>query len=229
MRIWPGRPYPLGATWDGEGVNFALFSENATAVELCLFDEPDAIQETHRIRIEECTDHVWHVYLPEVQPGQRYGYRVHGPYEPEAGHRFNPAKLLFDPYAKAIAGTITWSDALFGYQIGDPKEDLSLNDQDNAGSIPKCVVVDQAFTWGGDQLLRTPWDRTVIYELHVNGFTARHPDIPKHLRGTYAGLATPAVIEHLQHVGITAVELLPVHHFIRDKHLVDRGLTNYWG
>ncbi|HEV8329679.1 MAG TPA: glycogen debranching protein GlgX [Nitrospiraceae bacterium] len=229
MRIWPGRPYPLGATWDGEGVNFALFSENATAVELCLFDEPDANKETHRIRIEERTDHVWHVYLPEVWPGQRYGYRVHGPYEPEAGHRFNPAKLLLDPYAKAIAGTIDWSNALYGYRIGDPKEDLSVDDQDNAGSIPKCVVVDQAFTWGGDQLLRTPWDRTVIYELHVKGFTARHPDIPKHLRGTYAGLATPSVIEHLQHVGITAVELLPVHHFIRDKHLVDRGLTNYWG
>src|SRR5438309_5997729 len=229
MRIWPGRPYPLGATWDGEGVNFALFSENATAVELCLFDEPDATKETHRIRIEECTDHVWHIYLPEVRPGQRYGYRVHGPYEPEAGHRFNPAKLLFDPYAKAIAGTIDWSNALYGYRIGDPKEDLSVDNQDNASSIPKCVVVDQAFTWGGDQLLRTPWDRTVIYELHVNGFTARHPDIPKHLRGTYAGLGTPAVIEHLQHVGITAVELLPVHHFIRDKHLVDRELTNYWG
>ena len=229
MRIWPGHPYPLGATWDGEGVNFALFSENATAVDLCLFDEPHGVQETHRIRIEECTDYVWHVYLPEIRPGQRYGYRVHGPYEPEEGHRFNPAKLLFDPYAKAIAGMINWSSALYGYQIGDPKGDLSINDHDNAAFIPKCVVVDQAFTWGGDQLLRTPWDRTVIYELHVNGFTARHPDIPKHLRGTYAALATPAVIEHLQHVGITAVELLPVHHFIRDKHLVDRGLTNFWG
>jgi glycogen operon protein len=210
-------------------VNFALFSENATTVELCLFDEPDANKETHRIRIEKCTDHVWHIYLPEVRPGQRYGYRVHGPYELEAGHRFNPAKLLFDPYAKAIVGTIDWSSALYGYRIGDPKEDLSVDNQDNASSIPKCVVVDQAFTWGGDQLLRTPWDRTVIYELHVKGFTARHPDIPKHLRGTYAGLATLAVIEHLQHVGITAVELLPVHHFIHDKHLVDRGLTNYWG
>jgi glycogen operon protein len=210
-------------------VNFALFSENATAVDLCLFDETGAPQETDRIRIEECTDHIWHLYLPEVRPGQHYGYRVHGPYEPEAGHRFNPAKLLLDPYAKAIAGTTDWSDALFGYRMGDPKTDRSLDEQDNAGSIPKCVVVDQAFTWGGDQLLRTPWDRTVIYELHVKGFTARHPDIPKNLRGTYAGLATPAVIEHLQHVGITAVELLPVHHFIRDKYLVGRGLTNYWG
>ena len=229
MRIWPGSPYPLGATWDGEGVNFALFSENATAVDLCLFDRPDDPKETHRIRIEECTDFVWHVYLPEVRPGQHYGYRVHGLYEPEAGHRFNPAKVLYDPYAKAIAGTIDWSESLFGYRIGDPKADLSLDDRDNAASIAKCVVVDQAFTWGGDQLLRTPWDRTVIYELHVQGFTARHPDIPPNLRGTYAGLATPAVIEHLQHLGVTAVELLPVHHFVRDKHLIDRGLTNYWG
>ena len=219
----------MGATWDGEGVNFALFSENATAVELCLFERPDDARETHRIRIEECTDFVWHVYLPESRPGQLYGYRVHGLYEPEAGLRFNPAKVLIDPYAKAIAGNIDWSDALFGYRIGDPKEDLSLDDRENVGSIPKCVVVDQAFTWGGDQLLRTPWDRTVIYEVHVHGFTARHPDVPKNLRGTYAGLATPEVIEHLQHVGVTAVELLPVHHFVRDKHLVDRGLTNYWG
>ena len=229
MRIWPGSPYPLGATWDGEGVNFALFSENATAVELCLFERPDDARETHRIRIEECTDFVWHVYLPESRPGQLYGYRVHGLYEPEVGLRFNPAKVLIDPYAKAIAGNIDWSDSLFGYRIGDPKADLSLDDRENAGSIPKCVVVDQAFTWGGDQLLRTPWDRTVIYEVHVHGFTARHPDVPKNLRGTYAGLATPEVIEHLQHVGVTAVELLPVHHFVRDKHLVDRGLTNYWG
>ncbi|HEX5550986.1 MAG TPA: glycogen debranching protein GlgX [Nitrospira sp.] len=229
MRIWPGSPYPLGATWDGEGVNFALFSENATAVELCLFGRPYDPQETHRIRIEECTDFVWHVYLPEIRPGQLYGYRVHGLYEPEVGLRFNPAKVLIDPYAKAIAGNIDWSDALFGYRIGDPKADLSLDDRDNAASIPKCVVVDQAFTWGGDQLLRTAWDRTVIYEVHVHGFTARHPDVPEHMRGTYAGLATPEVIEHLQQVGVTAVELLPVHHFIRDKHLVDRGLTNYWG
>ena len=229
MRIWPGSPYPLGATWDGEGVNFALFSENATAVELCLFGRTDSPQETHRIRIEECTDFVWHVYLPEIRPGQLYGYRVHGLYEPEVGLRFNPAKVLIDPYAKAIAGNIDWSDALFGYRIGDPKADLSLDDRDNAGFIPKCVVVDQAFTWGGDQLLRTPWDQTVIYEVHVHGYTARHPDVPKHLRGTYAGLATPEVIEHLQQVGVTAVELLPVHHFVRDNHLIERGLTNYWG
>jgi len=169
------------------------------------------------------------VYLPEIRPGQLYGYRVHGLYEPEVGLRFNPAKVLIDPYAKAIAGNIDWSDALFGYRIGDPKADLSLDDRDNAGFIPKCVVVDQAFTWGGDQLLRTPWDQTVIYEVHVHGYTARHPDVPKHLRGTYAGLATPEVIEHLQQVGVTAVELLPVHHFVRDNHLIERGLTNYWG
>jgi isoamylase len=229
VRIWPGKPYPLGATWDGEGVNFALFSENATGVDLCLFESPEHARETHRIRLEECTDYVWHVYLPEIRPGQLYGYRVHGLYEPEAGLRFNPAKVLIDPYAKAIAGAINWSDALFGYRIGDPKADLSLDDRDNVGSIPKCVVVDQAFTWGGDQLLRTPWNRTVIYEVHVHGYTARHPDVPKNLRGTYAGLATPEVIEHLQQVGVTAVELLPVHHFVRDQHLIDRGLTNYWG
>jgi isoamylase len=229
VRIWPGKPYPLGATWDGEGVNFALFSENATGVDLCLFESPEHPRETHRIRLEECTDYVWHVYLPEIRPGQLYGYRVHGLYEPEAGLRFNPAKVLIDPYAKAIAGAINWSDALFGYRIGDPKADLSLDDRDNVGSIPKCVVVDQAFTWGGDQLLRTPWNRTVIYEVHVHGYTARHPDVPKNLRGTYAGLATPEVIEHLQQVGVTAVELLPVHHFVRDQHLIDRGLTNYWG
>src|SRR6476469_293383 len=229
MRIWPGSPYPLGATWDGEGVKFALFSENATAVELCLFGRPYDPQETHRIRIEECTDFVWHVYLPEIRPGQLYGYRVHGLYEPEVVLRFNPSKVLIDPYAKAVAGNIDWSDALFGCRIGDPKADLSLDDRDNAGFIPTCVVVDQAVTWCGDQLLRTAWDRTVIYEVHVHGYTARHPDVPKHLRGTYAGLATPEVIEHLQQVGVTAVELLPVHHFIRDHHLIERGLTNYWG
>jgi len=229
MRAWPGRPYPLGATWDGEGVNFALFSENARAVELCLFEGARAVEESHRIWIEERTDQVWHLYLPEVRPGQHYGYRVHGPYEPEAGHRFNPAKLLLDPYAKAIAGTIQWSDEMFGYRLGDPRTDLSCDLGNTAGYVPKCVVLDQSFTWGGDRLLRTPWDRTVIYEMHVKGFTARHPDVPEKLRGTYAGLVTPAAIEHLQRLGITAVELLPVHQSVDDKHLVDRGLTNYWG
>lgn len=229
MRIWPGRPYPLGATWDGEGVNFALFSENATSVELSLFDRADADKETQRIRLQERTDQTWHVYLPEARPGQHYGYRVYGPYEPESGHRFNPAKLLLDPYAKAISGTIEWSDAMFGYRIGDPAADLSLDDRDNAGNVPKCVVIDQSFTWGGDQLLKTPWDKTVIYEVHVKGLTARHPDVPEALRGTYAGLASPPVLEYLQRLGVTAVELLPVHHFVADKHLHDRGLTNYWG
>ena len=184
MRTWPGTPYPLGATWDGEGVNFAIFSENATAVELCLFDGPDSDRESARIRVEEQTDQVWHVYLPEARPGQHYGYRVHGPYEPEAGHRFNPNNLLIDPYAKSIAGTIQWSDAMFGYTIGDPKADLSFNTRDNAGNIPKCVVIDPAFTWGGDQLLKTAWDKTIIYEVHVKGFTARHPDVPESMRGT---------------------------------------------
>jgi glycogen operon protein len=219
----------LGATWDGEGVNFAVFSENATAVELCLFDGPEADKDSHRIRLEERTDQVWHVYLPEVRPGQHYGYRVHGPYAPEDGHRFNPAKLLIDPYARSIAHTVEWSDSMFGYRIGDPKADLSRDDRDNAGNVPKCVVIDQAFTWGGDHLLRTPCEKTVIYEVHVKGFTMRHPEVPEALRGTYAGLATPPVIDYLTALGVTAVELLPVHHFVRDKHLIDRGLTNYWG
>ncbi len=229
MRMWPGQPYPLGATWDGAGVNFALFSENATGVELCLFDGPEGNQEIARIRIVEQTDQVWHVYLPEVRPGQRYGYRVHGPYAPEEGHRFNPAKLLLDPYAKAIAGTVRWSDALFGYTIGHPNTDLALNERDSAGGLPKCVVVDPAFSWGNDTYPRTPWHRTLIYEVHVKGFTARHPDVPKQLRGTYAGLTCPEVIDYLHSLGITAVELMPVHQFVVDKHLADRGLTNYWG
>ena len=229
MRIWPGKPYPLGATWDGEGVNFALFSEHATAVELCLFDGLDLEKASHRIRIEEQTDQVWHAYIPGLWPGQHYGYRVHGPYVPQEGHRFNHHKLLIDPYAKAIAGTIEWSDAMFGYRIGDQKTDLSFDSRDNAANIPKCVVVDQAFTWGGDRHLKTPWDRTVIYEVHVKGFTARHPEVPAHMRGTYSALTTPAAIDHLLNLGVTAIELLPVHHYVRDKHLADRDLTNYWG
>ncbi len=229
MRIWPGKPYPLGATWDGEGVNFALFSEHATAVELCLFDGPEAVKESQRIRLEEQTDQVWHAYIPGLWPGQHYGYRVHGPYAPHEGHRFNHHKLLIDPYAKSIAGTIEWSDAMFGYRIGNPKADLSFDTRDNAANIPKCVVVDQAFTWGGDQHPKTPWDRTVIYEVHVKGLTAQHPEVPDHMRGTYSALTTPAVIDHLLDLGVTAVELLPTHHFVRDKHLADRGLTNYWG
>jgi glycogen operon protein len=210
-------------------VNFALFSENATAVELCLFDGPEVGKESHLIRMEERTDQVWHLYIPGLWPGQHYGYRVHGPYVPQEGHRFNPHKLLIDPYAKSIAGTIQWSDAMFGYRVGDPKEDLSFDDRDNASNVPKCVVIDQAFTWGGDHAPKTPWDRTIIYEVHVKGFTAQHPDVPDYMRGTYSALTTPAVVDHLLDLGVTAVELLPVHHFVRDKHLADQGLTNYWG
>jgi len=225
----PGHPYPLGATWDGEGVNFALFSENATGVDLCLFDRPDQEKETYSVRIEERTNQVWHVFLPEVRPGQLYGYRVHGPYEPQAGHRFNANKLLIDPYAKALQGALQWSDAMFGYRIGDPEADLSFDERNNASQVPKSVVIEQAFTWGDDRPLRRPWSETVIYEMHVRGFTMRHPLIEEALRGTYAGLATRPVIEYLQRLGVTAIELLPVHAFVADKHLLDKGLTNYWG
>jgi isoamylase len=229
MKLWPGNPYPLGATWDGSGVNFALFSENATGVELCLFDGENRNHELKRIRMTEQTNQVWHVYLPEARSGQLYGYRVHGPYSPSEGHRFNPAKLLLDPYAKSIAGPIRWSDALFGYTIGDPDADLSMDERDSVDGLPKCVVVDPAFSWGQDAALRIPWHKTLIYEMHVKGFTARHPKVPKELRGTYAGLTHPAVVDYLKSLGITAVELMPVHQFVADKSLVDRGLTNYWG
>ncbi|MGE0826720.1 MAG: glycogen debranching protein GlgX, partial [Candidatus Binatia bacterium] len=229
MKIWPGEPYPLGATWDGTGVNFALFSENATAVELCLFAGPDGSQESTRVVMPEHTNQVWHVYLPDVRPGQLYGYRVHGRYDPLAGHRFNPAKLLLDPYAKAITGSMRWSDAVFGYTIGHPTADLSLDSRDSAPRMPKCVVVDPLFNWGNDAPLRTPWHKTFIYELHVKGFTARHPEVPRQLQGTYAGLTCPEVIDYLHSLGVTAVELMPVQQFIDDKHLVDRGLKNYWG
>ncbi|HEY6085297.1 MAG TPA: glycogen debranching protein GlgX [Nitrospira sp.] len=225
----PGHPYPLGATWDGEGVNFALFSENATAVDLCLFDRVDQEKETYTVRIEERTNQVWHVFLPEVRPGQLYGFRVHGPYEPQAGHRFNANKLLIDPYAKALHGSLQWSDSMFGYRMGDPDTDLSFDERNNASQVPKAVVIEQAFTWGDDRPLRRPWSETVIYEMHVRGFTKRHPLIHQALRGTYAGLATRPVIDYLQRLGVTAIELLPVHAFVADKHLIDKGLTNYWG
>ncbi|HET7058037.1 MAG TPA: alpha-amylase family glycosyl hydrolase, partial [Nitrospiraceae bacterium] len=230
MRRWSGSPFPLGANWDGQGVNFALFSENATKVELCLFDRADDSRPSVCIPLEERTNQVWHVYLPEIFPGQHYAYRVHGPYDPAQGHRFNPAKLLIDPYAKAVAGAVQWSDGLmYGYRIGDPQADLSMDERDNAADVPKSVVVDSAFTWGADKLLRTPWDETVIYEVHVKGFTARHPEVPEELRGTYLGMTSPAILDHLKTLGVTAVELLPVHHFVRDQHLHDLGLTNYWG
>ena len=228
IKIWPGKPYPLGATWDGAGVNFSLFSENASKIELCLFDGPDASRET-RVPLREQTHQIWHVYLPEARPGQFYGYRVHGSYEPSQGQRFNPSKLLLDPYAKAIHGTVQWSDALFGYFIGHPDQDLSRSDTDSATGMPKCVVVDPAFSWGNDTPPATPWHKTIIYELHVKGFTMRHPGVPPELRGTYTALTLPTVIDYLRGLGVTAVELLPVHQFVADKHLTDRGLTNYWG
>jgi glycogen operon protein len=228
-RILPGRPYPLGATWDGLGVNFAIFSENATRVELCLFDTVDAAVESRRVALPESTDMVWHGYLPNVRPGQLYGYRVHGPYDPAAGQRFNHHKLLLDPYARAVARPGRWADEMFGYRIGDAAEDLSFDERDSAPYAPLGAVVEPAFTWGDDAAPRTPWHRTIIYELHVKGFTKLHPDVPPELRGTYAGLATDAAIRHLQELGITAVELMPVHHHAYERPLGERGLSNYWG
>lgn len=229
MRVLPGQPYPLGAAWDGMGTNFALFSENATGVELCLFDSPEEDRESSRVWLREQTDLVWHGYLPNVSPGQLYGYRVHGPYEPSAGHRFNPNKVLLDPYAKAVGRTVRWTDEMFGYRVGDPAEDLSFDERDNAATAPLAAVVDPAFSWGGDELLRTPWHRTLIYEAHVKGLTRLHPEVPEPLRGTYTGLGSDPAIRHLKSLGITAVELMPVHHHAYEPHLVERGLTNYWG
>jgi glycogen operon protein len=229
MRVWPGRPSPLGATWDGAGVNFALFSEHATKVELCLFDSIEPGKDAQRIALPEQTDQVWHGYLPDVEPAQLYGYRVYGLYDPAKGHRFNPNKLLLDPYAKAIGRDLRWDDSLFGYKIGDPKADLSFDDRDNAAFAPLGAVLDTAFTWGDDRPPRTPWHKTLIYELHVKGFTMRHPGVPEAQRGTYAGLASEAAIEHLRSLGVTAVELMPVHHHIDDRHLIEKKLTNYWG
>jgi isoamylase len=229
QELMPGNPYPQGANWDGAGVNFALFSENAEGVELCLFEESGSDRETARIPITEKTDGVWHVYIPGLKAGLRYGYRVYGPYDPANGFRFNPAKLLIDPYAKAIDGTLKWDDALFGYIIGDPKEDLSRDHRDSSPFVPKSVVVDPYFDWRNDTQLRTPWHETIIYELQVKGYTKLHPDIPQALRGTYAGVAHPASIDHLTSLGITAVELMPIHQAVSERHLVERNLTNYWG
>jgi glycogen operon protein len=211
-------------------VNFALFSEHATGVELCLYGDPrHGGGETHRITVTENTDRVWHVYLPEARPGLRFGYRVHGPHDPERGHRFNPAKLLLDPYARAIDRPIAWGNAVFGYTIGHPDADVSRDERDSGPSMPKSVVTDTAFTWGDDRPPRVPWDATIIYEVHVKGFTARHPDVPEELRGAYAGLASPPALDYLRRLGVTAVELLPIHQFVTDKHLEERGLSNYWG
>ena len=226
--VWPGRPYPRGTTWDGEGVNFALFSEHAERVELCLFDVGGRRQ-IQRIELRERTDQIFHCYLPEARPGLLYGYRVHGPYNPEEGHRFNPHKLLLDPYAKNIVGSMRWSDALFGYTIGSRRGDLALDRRDSAGGMPKSKVIDPAFTWADDRHPQVPWNEMVVYELHVRGFTMRHPEVPPALRGTYAGLASTPVIEYLKRLGVTTIELMPVHSFVDDRQLVERGLRNYWG
>jgi glycogen operon protein len=228
LRVWPGSPHPLGATWDGVGVNFAIFSEHATRVELCLFDSADAEVESLTIPLPEQTDMVWHGYLPDVHPGQLYGYRVHGPYAPNRGHRFNPRKLLIDPYAKVVGRAARWHDSLFSFRLG-AHDDTMADDRDSAPYAPLAAVVDDAFTWGNDTRLKTPWHETVIYELHVKGFTQLHPHVPEALRGTYLGLASEPAIRHLTSLGVTAVELMPVHHHTDEWHLVQRGLKNYWG
>lgn len=224
MKVWPGNPYPLGAVYDGSGTNFSLFSEIAERVELCLFDQEG--KET-RVDLPEVTGFCWHGYLPAVEPGQRYGFRVHGPWDPADGQRCNPAKLLLDPYNKAIDGQVSWDEAVFPYRFDEGPDEP--NDKDSAPFMPRCVVHQPHFDWNGDRRLQTPWHETVIYETHVKGLTARHPEVPPELRGTYAGLAQPAVIDYFKHLGITAVELMPIHYFIHDKHLLDRGLRNYWG
>jgi glycogen operon protein len=229
MRILPGQPFPLGATWDGAGVNFAIYSEYATKVELCLFDTPSSPQESARILLPDRTNLVWHGYLPDAQPGCLYGFRVHGPYEPAQGHRFNPNKVVLDPYAKAVARLAVGSDELYGYRSGDPAADLSFDSRDSAPFAPLGAVVDSAFSWGNDRSPQTPWSDTVIYEVHVKGFTKLHPEVPEALRGTYAGLGSDAAVHHLSNLGVTAIELLPIQHRLDEFHLVKLGLTNYWG
>jgi len=227
-KVWPGLPYPLGATWDGKGVNFALFSAHAEKVELCLFDRSGQYEQA-RIVLPEYTDEVWHCYLPEIRPDQLYGYRVYGPYDPAAGHRFNPNKLLIDPYAKALAGQVRWSDVVYGYRVGSPREDLAFDRRDSARHVPKCRVVETAFTWNDDHSPHTSWEETIILEMHVRGFTIKHPEVEMHERGTFGALASPAVIDYLVELGITAVEFLPIHAAVSDRHLASRGLSNYWG
>ncbi len=227
-KVWPGRPYPLGATWDGRGTNFALFSEHAEKVELCLFDAAGR-REVDRIALPEHTEQVWHGYLPDLLPGTQYGYRVYGPYDPDAGHRFNPNKLLVDPYAKGLTGPLPWKKSNFAYRLDSGREDLSFDRRDNARHMPKCVVADTSFNWGGDRLPDVPWQDSLIYEAHVVGMTARHPSVAEDRRGTFAGLAHPDILDHLVKLGVTAIELLPIHPFADETHLQTRGLQNYWG
>ncbi|WP_431270806.1 glycogen debranching protein GlgX [Dankookia sp. P2] len=226
-RIREGSPFPLGATWDGLGVNFALFSANATKVELCLFDDAGE-RELERVELPEYTDEVWHGYLPEARPGTIYAYRVHGPYAPEEGHRFNPNKLLLDPYARAIVGELTWGPELFGYKL-ETGDDLTFDTRDSSDRMPRCRVIDPAFTWGRERSPAVPWERTIFYETHVKGFTKLHPGLPEEMRGTYDGLASAEVVAYLRGLGVTSVELLPIHSFVNDSMLLDKGLTNYWG
>ena len=228
-KIETGHPDPLGATWDGAGVNFAIFSEHATRVELCLFDSPQLREESCRIALPGRSDKIWHGYFPGLRPGQLYGFRIHGPYDPKAGQRFNPHKVVLDPYAKGIGRNLLWNDALFGYRIGDPKGDLSFDDRDSAPYAPLATVVEGAFEWGDDRNPRIPWNKTILYELHVKGFTQLHSKVPPKLRGTYAGLATEAVIRHLKELGVTSVELLPIHHHLDEERLVAQKKVNYWG
>ncbi len=223
-----GEPFPRGATFTGQGVNFALFSAHATRVEVCIYDESGE-HEIDRWVLPEFTDEVWHGFVPGLQPGARYGYRVHGPYAPLEGHRFNPNKLLLDPYAKAVMGQLRWDPALFGYTLGHPDGDLSFDERDSAPFMPKSVVVDSHFKWTQTLSRRVPWDRTVLYELHARGFTMRHPGVPEHLRGTFAGLAHDAVLDRIRDLGVTSIELLPVHMFVSQQMLEDKGLANYWG
>ena len=227
-RIREGLPFPLGATWDGLGVNFALFSANATKVELCIFDDAGEV-ELERIELPEYTDEIYHGYLPDAHPGLIYGYRVYGPYDPANGHRFNHNKLLIDPYAKQLVGELKWSEALFGYTIGHPDADLSFDERDSAPFVPKCKVIDPAHTWGNDQRVSVPWDKTIIYETHVRGISMRHPSVPENVRGTFAGLMNDDVLKHIRSVGVSSVELLPIHAFVNDQHLLHKGMTNYWG
>ena len=237
MRILPGRPYPLGAQWDGTGTNFAIFSENAEKVELCLFDSAGAsasgkrvrAAESIRIPLTECTDFVWHCFLPEVRPGQLYGYRMHGPYQPDEGHRFNSNKVLLDPYAQAIGQELVWDDALFGYVVGGTEAEVSFDDRDSAAFAPLAVVVDPTFPWENDHSPRIAWHQTVIYEAHIKNTTQLHPGVSENLRGSYLGLSSDAAIAHFRDLGVTAVELMPVHYHIDDRHLLEQGRHNHWG